>query len=111
MAKTADSGTLLCLFVSVQIFLDNKERSLSRAGHTAGIGRLKNIYSDLLGKLEARRLLEIPRRRWEDKVKTDLKETANDGLELFIRDKRRTRVFNMGSVKFAHKATLNRSQN
>jgi len=50
--------------------------------HLAGIGSSKNIYRNLLGKLEGRRPLEIKRCRWEDTVKTDLKEAACDGLEL-----------------------------
>jgi len=48
----------------------------------AGIGSSKNIYRDLLEKPQGRKLLEIPRCRWEDTVKMDLKETACDGLLL-----------------------------
>jgi len=48
----------------------------------AGIGSSKNIYMDLLGKPEGMRILEIPRCRWEDTVKMNLKEMACDGLEL-----------------------------
>jgi hypothetical protein len=40
--------------------------------------RTRRIF---VGKLDGRRLLEIPRRRWEDNSKTNLKETAYVGVD------------------------------
>jgi len=44
-------------------------------GHVARIGEKRGAYKDLVGKLEGRRKLEQPRRRWED-FKVDLQETG-----------------------------------
>ena len=34
----------------------------------------RNVYRDLVGRPEGKRFLEMPRHRWEDNVKMDLKE-------------------------------------
>jgi hypothetical protein len=38
------------------------------------LGRDKNAYSNLVGKLEGKGRHGKPRRRWEDNIKIDLKE-------------------------------------
>jgi hypothetical protein len=40
----------------------------------SGILNLRNVYSILVGKLEGKRPRGRPTSRWEDNIKTDLKE-------------------------------------
>jgi hypothetical protein len=40
----------------------------------AHMGEGRNMYRVLLGKPKGKRPLERPRRRWEDGIKTDLRE-------------------------------------
>jgi len=42
------------------------------AGHVARMGERKSVYRILVEKLEGKRLLGRPRRRWEDNIKKDL---------------------------------------
>jgi hypothetical protein len=44
------------------------------AGHVARIGEVRRVYNILVGRLEERRPLGRPRRRWEDNIKMDLRE-------------------------------------
>jgi hypothetical protein len=39
----------------------------------------RGVYRVLLGRLECKRPLGRPRRRWEDNIKMDLRETGIDG--------------------------------
>jgi hypothetical protein len=43
------------------------------AGHLARMGEKRNAYRILVGKPEGKILLGIPRRRWEDNIKMDLR--------------------------------------
>jgi hypothetical protein len=38
------------------------------------MGEERNVYKVLMGKPEGKRPLERPRRRWEDGIRTDLRE-------------------------------------
>jgi RNase P/RNase MRP subunit p29 len=38
------------------------------------MGEKKNAYRILVGKIEGKRLLGRPRRRWEDNIKLELRE-------------------------------------
>ena len=40
------------------------------------MGESRGVYRAFLGKPEGKRLLGIPRRRWEDNIKTDLQEVG-----------------------------------
>jgi hypothetical protein len=40
------------------------------------MGERRGAYRALVGKLEGRRPLERPRRRWEDNIKMDLREVG-----------------------------------
>ena len=42
--------------------------------HVARLGERRGAYRVLVGKLEGKSLLGIPRRRWEDNIKLDLQE-------------------------------------
>jgi hypothetical protein len=41
----------------------------------------RNVYRVLVGKPEGKRPLERPRRRWEDGIKMDLRETGFGDVE------------------------------
>jgi hypothetical protein len=42
-------------------------------------GRRRGVYRVLVGRLEGKRPLGRPRRRWEDNIKMDLREKGVDG--------------------------------
>jgi hypothetical protein len=64
--KTAYSSTNIIHLI--------KSRRLRWAGHVVYMGKIRGAYRDLVGKPEGRRPLGKPRRRWEDNIKTDLRE-------------------------------------
>jgi hypothetical protein len=41
----------------------------------------RGVYRVLVGRPESKRPLERPRRRWEDNIKMDLRETGIDGAK------------------------------
>jgi hypothetical protein len=68
------SGELHNLCSSPDIIRQIKSRGMRWAGHVARMGEGRNVYRVLVGKPEGKRPLERPRRRWEDEIKTDLRE-------------------------------------
>ena len=46
------------------------------AGHVARMGEERGKYRDLVGKLERRKLLGRPRRRWVDNIRMNLQEVG-----------------------------------
>jgi len=46
-----------------------KSRRMRWAGHVVHMGEEKEVYRVLVGKLEGRRPLERPRRRWVDNIR------------------------------------------
>jgi hypothetical protein len=51
------------------------------AGHVARIGEKIKVYKILVGKLEGKRPLGRPRRRWEDGIRMDLGEMGLRGVD------------------------------
>ena len=49
-------------------------RRIGWAGHVARMGERIGVYRVLVGKLDGKRPLGRPRRRWEDNIKMDLQE-------------------------------------
>ena len=45
-------------------------------GHVERMGERRGVYRVLVGKLEGRRPLWRPRRRWKDNIKMDLQEVG-----------------------------------
>jgi hypothetical protein len=62
------------LYSSPSIIRIIKSRRMRWAGHVARMGEKRNVYRLLVGKLEGKRPLGRPRRRWIDNIKMDLLE-------------------------------------
>jgi len=69
------------LYSSPNIVRVIKSRRVRRAGHVARIGERRSLYRVLVGKLEGKRPLGRPRRRWEDNIKIDLQEVRCGGMD------------------------------
>jgi hypothetical protein len=72
--------------ICVIIILENalflqliKSRRMRWAGLVARMGEGRGAYRVLVGRPEGKRPLGRPRRRWEDNIKMDLRETEIDG--------------------------------
>jgi hypothetical protein len=59
---------------SPNVIREIKSRSIRWAGHVACMGKLKNAYRILAGKPEGKGTLGRPRGRWEDNIRTNLRE-------------------------------------
>jgi len=55
-------------------------RKIGWAGHVAHMGEKRAAYKVLVGKLERKRPLGRPRRRWEDNITRDLQEVGCGGM-------------------------------
>jgi hypothetical protein len=55
-----------------------KSRRMRLAGHVARMGSKRNTYRIMVGKPEGKRPLGIPRRRWVNNIKMDLREIGLD---------------------------------
>jgi hypothetical protein len=64
---------------SPNIVRATKSRRLRWTGHVACMGEGKGVYRVLVGKTEGKRPLGRLGRRWEDNIKTDLREIGSDG--------------------------------
>jgi hypothetical protein len=62
------------LYSSPNIFRVIKSRRMRWAGHVARMREVRGVYRVLVGRPESKRPLGRPRRRWEDNIKTDLRE-------------------------------------
>jgi hypothetical protein len=61
---------------SPNIIMQIKSRRMRWAGHVARMGEERNVYKVLMEKSEGKRPLERPRRRWENGIRVDLRETG-----------------------------------
>ena len=64
------------LYSSPSIVRVTKSRRMRWAGHVARMGEEKGVYRVLVGKLEGKRALGRPRRRWVDSIRMDLQEVG-----------------------------------
>jgi hypothetical protein len=67
---------LIDLYSSPNIVRVIKSRRMRWAGHVARMGERRGVYRVVVGKPEGRRPLGRPRCRWEDNIKTDLREVG-----------------------------------
>jgi hypothetical protein len=58
-----------------------KSRRMRWAGHVARMGEKKKVYRALVGKPEGKIPLGRPRRKWEDGIRMDLRETCLRGVD------------------------------
>ncbi|KAJ4451561.1 hypothetical protein ANN_03030 [Periplaneta americana] len=72
---------LHALYSSPDIIRNIKSRRLRWAGHVARMGEYRNAYRVLVVRLEGKRPLGRPRRRWEDNIKMDLREVGYDDID------------------------------
>jgi hypothetical protein len=64
------------LYSSPNINRHIKSRRMRWAGHVARMREERNMYRVLMGKSEGKRPVGRPRRRWEDGIRMDLRETG-----------------------------------
>ena len=72
------NAQLHAMYSSPNIFRNLISRRLRWAGHVARMEQSTNAYRVSVGKLEGKRPLGRPRRRWEDNIKVDLREVGCD---------------------------------
>jgi hypothetical protein len=71
------------LYSSPNIIRMIKSMRMRWAGQGARMGETRNAYTILMRKLERKRSLGRPRRRWVDNIKMDhLRDTGWDGMDL-----------------------------
>jgi hypothetical protein len=66
------------LYSSPNIVRVIKARMMRWAGNVTRMGEGRGVYMVLVGRLEGKRPLGRPRRRWEDNIKLDLREIGID---------------------------------
>jgi hypothetical protein len=66
------------LYSSPNIVRVIKSRRMRWAGHVARVGEGRGVYRVLVGRPEGKRPLGRHRRRWEDNIKMDVRETGID---------------------------------
>jgi len=64
------------LYSSPNIVRAIKWRRMRWAGHVAHMGEEKGVYRVLVGKLEGKKPMGRPRRRWADNIRMDLHEVG-----------------------------------
>jgi hypothetical protein len=77
--KKPRNDELHSLYSSPNIVRLIKSRRMRWAGHVARMGMGRGVYRVLVGMPEGKRPLGIPRRRWEDNIKLDLRKIGIDG--------------------------------
>ena len=68
------------LYSSPSIVRVIQSKRMRWVGHVARVGE-RGIYRVLVGKLEGKRPLGRPRRRWEDNIKKDLQKVGCGGMD------------------------------
>jgi hypothetical protein len=58
-----------------------KSRRMRWAGHVVRLGEERGVDRVLVGKLEGKRPLGRPRRRWEDNIRMDHQEVGCGGMD------------------------------
>jgi hypothetical protein len=69
------------LYTSLNITRVIKSRNVRQEGHAARMVDMRNAHSILVGKPEGKRKLGKPKRKWEDIIRTDVREIVWEGVE------------------------------
>jgi hypothetical protein len=69
------------LYSSPNIIRHIKSRRVRWAGRVTRMGEERKVYKVVAGKLEGKRPLGRPRRRWEDGIRIDLREIVWIGFD------------------------------
>jgi hypothetical protein len=72
------------LYSSPSIIMVIKARRMRWAGHMARMGEVRGAYNILVGRSEGMRPLGRPRRRWEDNIKMDIRETEFEDVDWIL---------------------------
>ena len=82
--EETDNEELNDLYASPNIVQVIKLRTMKWAGHVARMGERRDVHRVLMGKPEGKRLLGIPRRRWEDHIQM---ESSGNGMWGYVLDR------------------------
>ena len=63
------------------VITGNESRRLEWAGYVARMWLRRDAYRIFVGKSEGMRPFERPKRRWDDNVKTELREVGWGGMD------------------------------
>jgi hypothetical protein len=69
------------LYSSPDIIRQSKSRRMRWAGHVACMGEERKVHKVLVGKPEGKKPFGRPRRRWEEGIRMDLRETDWGGVD------------------------------
>jgi hypothetical protein len=69
------------LYASENVIRVIKSSRMKWAGHVVRMGDMINAFKVLTGKPERKRPLGIPRRKWKDTIKMDLKELGWEDID------------------------------
>jgi hypothetical protein len=69
------------LYSSLNIIRQIKSRRLRWEGHVARMGEERNVNKVLMGKPGGKRPLGRPRRRWDNGIRINLRETSWESVE------------------------------
>jgi hypothetical protein len=78
-SRKLHNDELHSLYSSPNIVRVIKSRRMRWAGHVARMEEGRGVYRVLIGRPEGKRPLGRPKRRWEDNIYMDLRETVVDG--------------------------------
>jgi hypothetical protein len=67
------------LYLSPNIIRQIKSRRMRRAGHVVRMREERKVYKFMMGKPKGKRPLRKPRRRWEDGIRTNLRQIGWGG--------------------------------
>jgi hypothetical protein len=69
------------VYCSPSIIRMIKLKRMRWAGHVARMGEKRKAHRILMGNPKGKRLLGRPRRKWEDNIRTDLREIGWGGMD------------------------------
>jgi hypothetical protein len=80
MEEVAQLGASYFVHIPKYYYADQIRR-MRWAGHVARVGEERKVYRVFMAQPEGKRSLGRPRRRWEDVIRMDLRETGWKSVE------------------------------